>query len=413
MIESPCVTLAAGRPVSGLGPTIARTTALALVLWYAGRDLMPRSTDFLCYWSAGKLLAEGQSPYDPVAQARIQHDLGWDKVSRGGGRYDFLPYYCPPWFAIFCMPFGVFGYPGAERAWFLVNITCLLLSAVLLKRALPSLPFLVPSLGLFGFYPTLLALFAGQTTPLILLLLTAAWCLLEARRDGIAGALLAGTTIKPQLALVLVAGILLWALRRRRLRVLLGFAMALGLFCLASTALVPSWPLQMLRATRVTPLPTDLWPWVGVTWTLALRTLGLQGWALGALYAAAAIPMTAQVLAAAWNPARPLGDVLALGAVAAFFVSPYAQLYDFPILVIPLLVLVADRLATRGGGILLAAALVAGWLHVYLLLRMNEIGNRYHYFDKYLFMWIPLLLAVVWFASERTGKLGSKAESLP
>jgi hypothetical protein len=217
--------------------------------------------------------------------------------------------------------------------------------------------------------------------------------LLEGGRDQAAGALLAGATIKPQLAFVLLAGILFWSLRRRRWGVLRGFAVALGLLCLASTALLPSWPVQMLRATRVTPLPTELWPWVGVTWTLALRTLGLHGWLLGVAYAAVAIPIGVLTLGTAWNPTRPLGDVLALGTIAAFFVSPYAQLYDFPVLVIPLLVLLEDRLSRWAGVVLLTIYIFLPYIHIVYLNYLIK-SNRYTiYLDKFIFLWIPALLA--------------------
>jgi hypothetical protein len=175
-----------------------------------------------------------------------------------------------------------------------------------------------------------------------------------------------------------------------------GFAVGLGFLCLASTAVVPSWPAEMLRATRVTPLPTDDWPWVGVSWNLALRTLGLHGWILWLAYAAVAIPLTLMTLATAWDLDRPLGDVLALGLIAAFFVSPYAQLYDFPVLVIPLLVLLSERLTGRTGAALLGAFLLVPYMHAYALF----YAINYHYYsiniDKYTMIVLPGLLAACW-----------------
>jgi hypothetical protein len=356
---------------------------------------MPRSTDFLCYWTAGKLLSQGQSPYDPEAQTRLQHDLGWNKDLRGGGRYDFLPFYCPPWLALFTMPFGVVGYPAAERMWFFCNIEFLLVASLLLKTNLPSIPRLAPPIVLFTFFPTLLAVFAGQTTPLILLSITASWCLIDNHRDLAGGLVLAAVTIKPQLAAVVVAGVLLWALRRQRWRVLGGFAVGLGLLCLVSTAILPAWPIQLLRATRVTPLPTDLWPWVGTSWTLALRTIGLHGRTLWLAYAAASAPMIALALGAAWNCARPLREVLALGSIAAFFVSPYTQLYDFPILIIPLLVLLEGGLARWSGTALAATFTILPYINILLIYYFHVHYKNLSQFDKSTMVWLPCLLAVI------------------
>jgi hypothetical protein len=375
---------------------IVGTSAIALILVWAGRDVLPRSTDFLCYWTAGKLFANGNSPYDSDAPAHVQRDLGWSKDTQGGGRYEFLPFYCPPWFALCCAPFAALGYPTAERVWSFINIESLLLSSALLKDFAKGLLRAVTPLVVLAFFPTLVAVFAGQVSPVILLQIVAAWRLLDRRRDQFAGALLSCATIKPQLSCVLLAGILLWAARRRRWGVVGGFAAGLGLLCLASTAVVPSWPMEMLHATRVTPLPTDEWPWVGVSWNLALRTLGLSGGFLWLAYAAAAVPLTLLTLGAACDREGPLDDVLALGVTAAFFVSPYAQLYDFPVLVIPLVVLVGERSTNRTGAILLAAFLLLPYIHAYAMFYSITHNHYSVYMDKYLLIIIPGLLAAAW-----------------
>ena len=58
--------------------------------------------DFVCYWAAGEAIASGHSPYEVGLQAGIQRRCGWDKLRDGLGKYDFLPYYYPPWFAAGC-----------------------------------------------------------------------------------------------------------------------------------------------------------------------------------------------------------------------------------------------------------------------------------------------------------------------
>jgi hypothetical protein len=377
----------------GLVASIVQTSVLALVLAFAGRKTVPRSTDFLCYWTAGHLLAHGQSPYDPAAQSRIQRNLGWDKSTRGGGRYEFLPYYYPPWFGLLCVPLGTIDYQVAERVWFFFNIQCLLISSLLLRDVIDNVPRAVPPVALCAFFPTLLAIFAGQTSLLILLLVAASWSLLAHRRDRAAGAILALLTIKPQLSVLILAGVMVRAARRRRWGVAGGFAFGFGLLCLASTAVLPSWPDQMLRAFRVTPLPTEYWPWVGSSWTLALRTLGLHGGVLWLVYAAAAVPLTAISLRAAWDPGRPLHDVLALSSVATFFLAPYAQLYDYPLLVIPLLVILGDRLPGRKGAALLAAVLLIPYAQIMIMFHFKSTHPGSNLLEKYLFIWIPILLA--------------------
>jgi hypothetical protein len=342
------------------------------------------------------LLATGQSPFDPVASTRLQHELGWDKDAQGGGRYDFLPYYCPPWLALFCAPLSLIDHQSAETVWFYINLNSLILASILLKKVLGYPAGISPPFVLFTFFPTYVALWAGQTTAVILLAVAVAWWLIEHRWDGWAGALLACLTVKPQVSSLLLLGLMAWAARQRRWRVVFGFGAGLGVLCLVSTALQPSWPAELLRATRVTPLPTDHWPWVGASWTLALRTLGVRGQALWLTYAAAAVPVTVLALVTAWDIHRPIREVFALGCLGAFFIAPYSQLYDYPILTIPLLVLSGHRMRRSEGRALVAAFLVLPFAHALLLsyaLRHHVYSN---YIDKYLLIIIPIGLTVSW-----------------
>ena len=120
------------------------------------------------------------------------------------------------------------------------------------------------------------ALIAGQTPILILFLAALAWKLLDCGRDRAAGAALACLTTKPQLAAVLVLVLGIWAVRQRRWGVFQGSPRPSPCSVLASSVVVPSWPIEMLRATRQTPPPTEYFPWLGNTWFLILRTLGLR-----------------------------------------------------------------------------------------------------------------------------------------
>src|SRR5258708_35649817 len=114
----------------------------------------------------------------------------------------------------------------------------------------------------------------------------------------------------------------------------------------------------MLSATRRTPPPTDYFPWIGPTWLLVLRSFGLGSWGVGVLYLAVALPVLGVVLRAALDPDRPLRDVASLGLLAAFFVAPYGRHYDFPILLIPLFVLLGGRLSEKAGNAVLMHLLV-------------------------------------------------------
>ena len=71
------------------------------------------------------------------------------------------------------------------------------------------------------------------------------------------------------------------------------------------------------------------------------------------LYALVAVPLLATVLKASLDRSKPLHDVLALGLLAACIVAPYGRHYDFPVLLIPLFVLLGTRLSEIAGAVLL------------------------------------------------------------
>ena len=125
---------------------------------------------------------------------------------------------------------------------------------------------------------TVVTIVIGQTTPLILFLIAVAWRLLEARRDRTAGFALAWLTIKPQLTILVLPGVLLWAARCRRWGVVVGLAATLAVLALASWLLIPGWLGQMLDAPRQTPPPTEYFPWIGTTWFLLLKSAGFRSW---------------------------------------------------------------------------------------------------------------------------------------
>src|SRR5205823_1117697 len=111
---------------------------------------------------------------------------------------------------------------------------------------------------------------------------------------------------------------------------------------------------------------TEHYPWIGNTWLLLLKTLGLRGWALWALYLAGALPFLAAVLRTALGRGAALSGLLGWGILAAFFVAPYARHYDFPVLLVPALLL-GNRLPQLASAGLLMALVVLPYVQFSLL----------------------------------------------
>lgn len=355
--------------------------------------------DFICFWTAGELLAEQQSPYDATLETQKQLALGWDKETDGIGLYEFLPYFYPPWFGLLIVPLLPLGYATAKIAWLVINAELLLASGYLLRRCVPSLPRLVPVILVGAFSLSVFAVLMGQTAPLILFLIVATWRLLLAERDWTAGAVLAWLTIKPQVTVILLPALFLWAIRRKRWGLLGGFGTTLLALGLASALVVPMWPLEMLRATGRNPLPTDYFPWFGTTWLLVLKTLGLRSWLLWAGYLAVAGPLVGLVLKRAWSPSGRLKDVISLAALAAFFVAPYAQPYDFPVLLLTVLALADDWKSELAKTALVVAMIIVPYLHIFYAKRVTLWWLPPKPTHQVTIFWVPLLVLGLWLAT--------------
>jgi hypothetical protein len=352
--------------------------------------------DFICYWAAGSIVASGGNPYSVSEQTRIQQGLGWDRVKDGLGLYDFLPFYYPPWFALPCAALTPLGFPAAKAAWLALNAVLLIAAARLLRGCFPGVPRRVAAVAIVVFIFSWASAMIGQTTPLVFVTVAAAWRLILARRDRLAGLALAWLTIKPQLTGLLVLGVLIWSARQRRWGVSVGFVAAMAGFAAISFAMQPDWLVVWLRSTRETPPPTEYFPWIGTTWFLVLKGVGLTSWKLWIPYLAISLPFLALLARTSWRRSTDIADVLALTLLASYVVAPYGRHYDFPVLLIPLLLLVGRRKDLLGATLLFAMLVVP-----YCQYQAFPTIKRWLAFTGSLnpeitFAWIPALLCFAW-----------------
>jgi hypothetical protein len=175
----------------------------------------------------------------------------------------------------------------------------------------------------------------------------------------------------------------------------------MGALGLVGLWIVPNWPVEMMQAARRMPPPTAYFPWIGTTWLLALRTAGLQSWGLWALYLVVAIPFLTYLLRIALSRSRPLEDVLSVAAFAPFILAPYGRHYDFPILLIPLFVLMGRKLSEKAATALLLAMLILPYINLEIISAYRErVPSTVRLFPEFTFLWVPLLVIACWFATE-------------
>ncbi len=211
----------------------------------------PGGNDFYPRWAGARaLLLEGRDPYSPEVTAEIQADiLGPTREAKNSFSFAFpLPVVFLFWPLVYC------SYDWAQATW-MVTLQWVGVATVIgllrLERLRPS-PIGLAGLflGTFFFYPVVRTIILGQFTLHVTLFLVAALWALQHGRDGWAGMWLAATFIKPQMVVFIVPWLVVWAVGRRRWRLVGGLLAGGGLLLLASLALFPRWPVSFLEDVR-------------------------------------------------------------------------------------------------------------------------------------------------------------------
>jgi len=299
---------------------------------------LPGGTDFLSFWSAGRLAlggAAGAPYYDQARLADLEHATAY--VEEGSS----LAFFYPPVFLILCMPFALLPYL-ASFALFTALQAGLFLAA--LRRLLPRGWGWLPVLA----FPGLLVNAAVGQNGFFSAAAFAAAALFLDRAPVLAGVCLGMLVFKPHLALAVPVALL--AARRFGALVACG-ATALALMALSVAILGwQSWTgffavKPMIQAAL--ELHREDWGRLVSAHTF-MRELGFG---LGAAYAAQAVTAAAALAVLAWFAARrPDGRMLAaLMAAATLLVPPHLLDYDLAAEAVPLLVIAS-------------AAMAGGWL---------------------------------------------------
>src|SRR5262245_42048567 len=130
-----------------LAALVVAASALALLTAREGPSLTALPLrDFVEYWAAGRLLAGGENPYDPVKVEELEKEAGRTEKP--------ILMWNPPWALPFVLPLGWLPVRPAHLAWLAFHLAALLVSAGLLWRHYggdPERPLLPPLLALtFG-----------------------------------------------------------------------------------------------------------------------------------------------------------------------------------------------------------------------------------------------------------------------
>ena len=305
------------RPSRILFVLLVATAVLLLAGQAAVRVRDADISDFRCFYEAGRLVAHDGDPYDRTtwAAATITRP---DRVPHCAKTFIY-----PLWTAAVMAPLTVLDEPVALASWEGILLGCTFTAVALIARTWSMFGGArLLLVTLLWSQPMFSAVGNAQFGPVILLLVAALAHALGSGRARVAAIAWWLLLLKPHIAALAMAGTLAAASRRSQVTLVAGT----GVIAAASLALIPSWPLDLLRENfDQQQLLGD--PGLGTLWSLA-ADLGLPTLVGGAV--AVALCIACLVLVSP-RQLRPSELVAALVA-ASFLVTPYARPHDLVVL---------------------------------------------------------------------------------
>ena len=324
---------------------------VALIAWYLALILpeyLNDQNDFNEYfYHAGWRLAHRLSPYD--------------FVSPFGDRFMY-----PPWFALLMVPLSLLPVRFAAVCWLGINLGMLAVSVVLATRLCgvkPGIRRTILLVLVLALSPPAQAHFAyGQHALLPAAAAFGAVLALKSNRPWLAGCLLMIAASKPQLVFLLVPGLSLWEWKHQKSgRVFAGFTLSVFAALLVCLLITPVWVSDLFKpfpSASGTPISTRLLLISCFGAHTAIETIFFVVLALGSI----------GLMWLWFRPEATLLETASITLAATPVLSPHAQLHDYVILILPLL-LVSSRLYRAAGTARpwsIAPVAIASWVIVSL-----------------------------------------------
>jgi len=206
-----------------------------------------QSSNFTFFWLAGRMVLEGENPYDET-----QYLAGHEAYGIKWQPNKIFPYPLP--LAIFCIPLSLLSLPAAYITWQVITLAIVAETIFILlnhwQEAAPRRLFVPIFAAMFFFGPLYLTLHTGSVGAFALLAIVGAILLLEKDKSLLAGMVLSLTMLKPPqgLTILLLAGI--WFLARRDWKAIYG--VAIGGIALLMIGMIqdPLWVIKFRSATE-------------------------------------------------------------------------------------------------------------------------------------------------------------------
>ncbi|MEZ5402289.1 MAG: glycosyltransferase family 87 protein [Bryobacteraceae bacterium] len=310
------------RPAKPIEAILCLVTGL-LFFAMLGSNLMKHAAhhDFLVFFTQGTIFAEGHADrlYDIPYVMEVQQRIAPDKQL-------FIPPTRPAFYVPLLAPLGWMTIWPAFTVWLVVQGLGLAAFTWWTKRrfgwgAVAALSF---------FFPFAMGILNGQDISFLVLLALGSWLALERGRDGLAGALLAGTLFKFHLLMLLAPAMLI----RRKWRMFGAYAITGALEAAISVAIAGARPyIDMLTNGKIDTLSES--PEMMPNIYAMLMNFGIDSTparivVVLAIAAVALFPRDVAGLSHGWFWAAAAGSIL---------ITPHTYSYDISVLLPALLML--------------------------------------------------------------------------
>lgn len=322
--------------------------AIISFLWFG--------VDFRGYYAAARVLLAGGNPYD--------YDLVARELLAVTGEMGNNPYYYPPWYAWLFVPLTYLPFQSARAVWMIINFCLWNIGVWQLGNIIgwPARGWRRYSLFALSTFSFAWITWRYEQAAILVFGLLIALILSIKKGDEIGtGLWLALLLVKPNVTLLVVAGMSLWLLRKGQWRSLLIMVVTLLVLLAVSTWITPDWYQPFFEKgfgrgltealdgpDRVVALR------INTTFLDWLRVLGVTSWQAMLLYAIA-LATGLFLFFRVVHRSEEVLELLSALLLLSYALTPYALQYDYPPLVI-VLFWVLSRCASS------PQAMIVGWL---------------------------------------------------
>ncbi len=355
----------------GIAWTVLPGILFLIIALYSGSGTRAsKDVDFFAFWLSGRMILDGQTPFDPTQWQHYHALYGSTWVEAG--------FFYPASMAILFIPISILPLPVASVAWrwvsqfFVAGSLRFLMSGWSPAKIKTHFAWLLVSAFLFR--PFVADMVIGQNAPLFLICLAGATWLYERGHTRWSMLLLAVTALKPQLGVPLIGLVGLWLLVQHRVKAIVVLAGSIvGLYAVGFLV-DPNWLAALIQTSLLKFATNPFTPTLrGATWALfPTRPMIANGIWLGA-----SLMMSGCYLFWLVKHRAKIDFRHALGVAIplTLILSPYLWNYDQLLLIIPMM-LGIEALVCKNQPFLLTATVflwvdVVSWALLLVAVRLG------------------------------------------